>query len=238
MRTIAPGELLSVLALVTACSVGACVDASASCGGQPSAAAEDASSTDPFFAAQMRAARVPGIAVALIGGGRIKWAKGYGLANIAEKRPVTPDTLFMIASTSKAVTAVALMQLIEDPARGLDLDQDVDANLPFTVRNPSFPDTPITYRMLLTHTSGLIDSQDGYWDIEEPTPLHAGDSPIQLLDFQRGYVARAAAGRARSRAARTSTRTPEPRFSGCSSSGARGRACRTIRRRPSSIASA
>jgi CubicO group peptidase (beta-lactamase class C family) len=162
---------------------------SGTCAAGP-AAVVDTTALDPFFTAQMRTANVPGLSVAVVGGGRIKWAKGYGLANIAENKPVTTDTVFMLASVSKAVTAVALMQLIEDPARGLSLDQDVNGKLPFSVRHPRFPSTPITYRMLLTHTSGLIDS-DGYWAVASPQPLHQGDSPIALLDFERGYVAKA-----------------------------------------------
>jgi CubicO group peptidase (beta-lactamase class C family) len=150
----------------------------------------DTSALDPFFTAQMATAKVPGLSVAVVGGGRIKWAKSYGLANIAEQKPVTNDTIFMLASISKTVTAVALMQLLEDPARGLALDQDVNGKLPFSVRNPRFPSTPITYRMLLTHTASLIDS-DGYWAVAMPDPLTQGDSPIALLDFDRGYVAKA-----------------------------------------------
>jgi CubicO group peptidase (beta-lactamase class C family) len=147
----------------------------------------DTTALDPFFTAKMKTANVPGLSVAVVGGGRIKWAKAYGVANISENKPVTTDTVFMVASVSKAITAVALMQLIEDPTNGLSLDQDVSAKLPFTVRNPHFPSTPITYRMLLTHTSSLIDS-DAYWATGEPR--RQGDSPIALVDFARSYVAR------------------------------------------------
>lgn len=149
----------------------------------------DTTAIDPFFTQHMKTAGVPGAAVAVIGGGRIKWAKGYGYANVAEKKPVTTDTLFMLASVSKAVTAAALMQLVEDKSRGLGLDQDINAKLPFTVRSPRFPSTPITYRMLLTHTASLIDSNT-YWSIAMPTPLTQGDHPTPLFDFEKSYVAR------------------------------------------------
>lgn len=158
------------------------------CAGGPIPAI-DTSTLDPFFTEQMAAAKVPGLAVAVVGGGRIKWAKGYGFANVAEKKPVTTDTLFMLASVSKSVTAAALMQLIEDPARGLSLDQDIAAKLPFSVRNPRFATTPITYRMLLTHTASLIDS-NYYWSIAAPDPLTQGDHPTSLLDFEKTYVMR------------------------------------------------
>src|SRR5262249_19530269 len=102
--------------------------------GEESTSPVDTGGLDPFFTAKMKAAGAPGLAVAAIGGGKIKWIKGYGLANIEENRPVTKDTLFMLASVSKSITAVALMSLIQDPSRGLSLDQDVDDKLPFKVR--------------------------------------------------------------------------------------------------------
>jgi CubicO group peptidase (beta-lactamase class C family) len=146
----------------------------------------DTTEIDPFFAEQMKSANIPGISVAVVGGGRLKWAKGYGLADVSARRKVTPDTVFMLASISKTVTAVALMQLIEDPARGLALDQPIDGKLPFSVRNPSFSTTPITYRMLLTHTSSLIDS-DAYWDEQIDRP--EGDATRSLREFEQAYVA-------------------------------------------------
>lgn len=163
-------------------------DSTAACAGGPLPNV-DTSALDPFFTQQMAAAKVPGLAVAVVGGGKIKWAKGYGYANVAEKKAVTPDTLFMLASVSKSVTAAALMQLIEDPAKGLSLDQDINGKLPFSVRSTRFPTTPITYRMLLTHTASLIDS-NYYWSIAMPEPLTQGDHPTSLLDFEKTYVAR------------------------------------------------
>ena len=101
--------------------------------------------------------------------------------------PDTPDTLFMLASISKTFVATALLQLAEKSASGLAvLDQDIGASgaLPFTVRNPHFPSVPITYRMLLTHTSSLID---GAYFQNQDWPL--GDSPTSLATFLSDYVA-------------------------------------------------
>lgn len=71
--------------------------------------------------------------------------------------PVTPETKFRVASISKTVTALAVMQLVE---RGLlDLDADVSDVLGWRLRNPHWPDAPITPRMLLTHTSSLRDGE-------------------------------------------------------------------------------
>ena len=61
-----------------------------------------------------------------------------------------------IGSISKTVVATAVMQLWEKGK--FQLDDDVNERLPFAVRSPSHPDTPITYRLLLTHRSGIADS--------------------------------------------------------------------------------
>lgn len=68
---------------------------------------------------------------------------------------VDHDTLYRVASVSKLVTAIGAMQLVEQ--QGLDLDADVSTYLGYTLRNPNFPETPISARMLLTHTSSLRD---------------------------------------------------------------------------------
>lgn len=65
------------------------------------------------------------------------------------------DTLYRVASVSKLVTAIGAMQLVEQ--QRLDLDADVGTYLGYTLRNPNFPEAPISARMLLTHTSSLRD---------------------------------------------------------------------------------
>jgi CubicO group peptidase (beta-lactamase class C family) len=145
----------------------------------------DTTNIDPLFNAEMTRAKIAGISVAVVRDGSLKWAKGYGFANIQDKKPVTKDTVFMLASVSKTLTATALMQLIEDPARGITLDADINGKLPFSVRSPRFPNVPITYRMLLTHTSSLVDAP-GY--NQEPSPRPSGDSPTTLLSFEKAAV--------------------------------------------------
>ena len=70
------------------------------------------------------------------------------------------NTCFRIASITKWVTAIGLMTLY-DQGR-LDLDRDISEYLPYTVRNPGYPDTPITARMLLSHTSSLSKEASVY----------------------------------------------------------------------------
>ncbi len=89
---------------------------------------------------------------------RIGPAAVTGLADRVVSRPLTADDPARIASVSKFVTALGIMRLVE--AKTLDLDRDVSTYLGWTVRNPAFPDVPITLRMLLSHTSSLRDDAD------------------------------------------------------------------------------
>ncbi|HEU4967647.1 serine hydrolase [Sphingomonas sp.] len=76
----------------------------------------------------------------------------------AEGRGAGPDDPVRIASISKLITALGVMRLVE--AGTLDLDSDVSRWLGWSLRNPNFPDRPITLRLLLSHTSSLKDDVD------------------------------------------------------------------------------
>lgn len=140
---------------------------------------------DTAIIQDMQSAKVPGAAVLFIRDGQIESAKGYGLADPETGRAVTPDTLFTIASISKTMTATALMTLYEQGK--FELDDDINEYLPFEVRNPNFPDIPITFRMLLTHTSSIRDSDvyNEYYTLEQ-TPV-LPDSPIALGEYLNDY---------------------------------------------------
>jgi CubicO group peptidase (beta-lactamase class C family) len=83
-----------------------------------------------------------------------------GVADPATGRAVTPDDPVRVASISKLVVAVGVMKLVEQGR--LDLDHDVSRHLGWTLRNPAFPDRPITLRQLLSHTSSVRDFDDQY----------------------------------------------------------------------------
>lgn len=78
-----------------------------------------------------------------------------GTRNLFNNAPVNAQTHFRIASISKAYTAAGLMRLYEMDA--FALDDDISAALGYTLRHPAFPNVPITYRMLLSHTASLQD---------------------------------------------------------------------------------
>jgi CubicO group peptidase (beta-lactamase class C family) len=135
---------------------------------------------DALVEARMQTAQVPGAAVAVVKGGRVVLSRAWGFADVEQQKPATPDTLFQLASVSKTVTSVALMQLYDQ--HRFALDDDIDAQLPYPVRNPHFPSVPITYRMLLSHTSSIEDSNQ----VDAHTVT--GDSPIALDTFLKGYL--------------------------------------------------
>jgi CubicO group peptidase (beta-lactamase class C family) len=83
-----------------------------------------------------------------------------GVADPRSGRRVTMDDPVRVASVSKMVTAIGVMKLVEEGK--LDLESDVSRWLGWPLRNPSFPDRPITLRMLLSHTSSVREHDDDY----------------------------------------------------------------------------
>jgi CubicO group peptidase (beta-lactamase class C family) len=109
---------------------------------------------DAYAKAEMERQKIPGMAVAVVQGGKVVVLRGYGLANVELGVPVKPETIFQAASVSKQFTAAAIMLLVEDGKLSLED--------PITKFYPDVPWTwrDITVRHLLTHTSGLPDYFD------------------------------------------------------------------------------
>ena len=87
----------------------------------------------------------------------------FGYKDVDSRSKIDDKTLFRIASISKSFSSVAIMQLIEQGK--VTLDTDASTLLPFKLRNPNYPDTPITVEMLLDHTSSLCD-YNGYGTLD------------------------------------------------------------------------
>jgi CubicO group peptidase (beta-lactamase class C family) len=110
-----------------------------------------------------------GLAVALVQGEDLVFARGFGVTSVEDGGPpVTPQTLFRIASTTKVLTGLALMRLVE--AGLLALDTPISTYLPWLHLGQAGSETRITLRHLLSHTSGLCTFRHDYTS-REPTGL-------------------------------------------------------------------
>jgi len=97
-----------------------------------------------------------GISLLTYANGQITGTYHSGLRDYERNLPVTDSTMFRIASLSKLVTTTGLMVLYDQ--HRFKLDDDVSRYLGFTLRNPSFPEEPITFRMLMSHTASLNEA--------------------------------------------------------------------------------
>lgn len=103
-----------------------------------------------------------GLSVVVVKKGKPVYAAALGFKDLETREPLQSSDLFRIASISKSFTSTALLQLAE--AGKLSLDDDISQYTGFPVRNPGYPDTPISLRMMMSHTSSLNDSQ-GYFEL-------------------------------------------------------------------------
>lgn len=121
-----------------------------------------ADTLDARMARWLDSLAVPGAAVAVVVGGQVAWANGYGLADMEAKEPMRASTVFQVASISKSVAAWGVMKLVERGA--LSLDSSVTGylhrwKLPPGDSGRVYNDS-VTVRRLLSHTAGL--SLSGY----------------------------------------------------------------------------
>lgn len=125
-----------------------------------------ADSIDRYIRAEMTNQRIPGLALAVIRDGRPVKVATYGVANVELQVPVTPETVFRLASLSKQIVATGIMLLVADGK--LTVDEPICQFL------PQCPQAwePITIRQLLSHTSGLPMEAPGN-DSLRPEPLLA-----------------------------------------------------------------
>lgn len=118
---------------------------------------------------EMAAWHVPGVSIAMIHGGKIEWARGFGVTSFGGAL-VTPDTLFQAASISKPVAAVAALRLVE--AGKINLGSNINQYLKsWKVPDNTFTgQTKVTMRELLTHTAGLTVHGFAGYAAGEPVP--------------------------------------------------------------------
>jgi CubicO group peptidase (beta-lactamase class C family) len=128
---------------------------------------------DREIRAVMAGSGLPSLAVALVDRDGVVWSAAYGYSNLWARTPATTETVYLIGSTFKAQSALALLQLME---RGrFRLDDPVRPWLaPFGIRRER-PEHPVTFRQLLTHTAGLPAAFGAHsvWGETAPPPLDA-----------------------------------------------------------------
>jgi CubicO group peptidase (beta-lactamase class C family) len=131
----------------------------------------------------MKELDVVGLSVAVVKKGKIIYNQSFGLKDVATNTPLSNDDIFRIASISKSFSATAIMQLVE--AGKLSLDDDFSKLVGFTVRNPKFPQTVITLRMVMSHTASINDSQ-GYFTLDVIDPSKGANYSKCYNDYEPG----------------------------------------------------
>lgn len=117
------------------------------------------------LAERMTAHKIPGASIAVIKGNRIDWVKAYGVLKAGAAAPVTPESIFQAASTTKMLVAAAVLHFVDEGR--LDLDADVNTYLKSwkVPENELTRRKKVTLRLLLTHRAGLpmtnFPSDDG-----------------------------------------------------------------------------
>lgn len=125
------------------------------------------SSADSAIQVIMGSHKVMGMSVAVVKKSELVYAQSFGLKNQETKTALNNSDIFRIASISKSFSATAIMQLVEK--RLISLDDDMSKLVGFIIRNPKYPETPITLKMVLSHRSSINDSQ-GYFSLDAINP--------------------------------------------------------------------
>ena len=100
--------------------------------------------------------KTTGAVVVVAKNGEIVYHYDYGFSRKVARERVTPETYFKTASVTKIVSAIRIMQLVEEGA--LDLDRPIGDYFGFTILNPRFREIPVTLRQLMSHTSSISQS--------------------------------------------------------------------------------
>ncbi len=115
----------------------------------------------------MKSHKAVGLAVVAVKDGAVVYSNTLGYKDKEAGTPWEETDVLRIASISKSFTATGILQLVEQGK--LDLDADVSDIMGFEIRNPKYPETPITVRMLLSHISSMSDA-NGYFSFDYMNP--------------------------------------------------------------------
>jgi len=133
---------------------------------------------EQLISSEMARASVPGVSLAIATDGKIQWAGGFGMADLENFVPMTANTRVRLASISKTITAVAVMQLVEKGK--------IDLDAPIRRYVPEFPEQqwPVTVRQVMTHTAGIR----AYRGTEMNSTTHYTDARSPMLVFSKDPV--------------------------------------------------
>ena len=129
-----------------------------------------------FVKKQMEIDGIPGLSVAFMKDGFI-WARGFGYADLANKTPATEKSAYRLASVSKSMTAVAILQLMEKGK--IDLDAEVQTYVPYFPRKK----WPVTVRQLLGHLGGISHYKDEDVELHFKEHKNTKESLAIFADF-------------------------------------------------------
>ncbi len=131
---------------------------------------------DTFAGEVFNESEIPGMAVAITDRKHILYAKGFGVRSLEKQEPVTPDTVFLINSMSKAFTSAVIGILVD---RGqLSWNDTVVSILPYFALNDTEATREITVGDLLEHNSGL-------WSYDGDLLIRMGIKPVEIIHQMR-----------------------------------------------------
>jgi CubicO group peptidase (beta-lactamase class C family) len=142
---------------------------------------------DKVVLATMKAWKIPGAAIAMVRNDRVVYVQGYGSKDLGGTSPVTGDTLFQIASTSKAFTTTAMAMLVGEGK--MAWDDPVRKHIEYFRLSDLCADANVTLRDIVSHRTGL-GARDELWD---NSPLTRGETIRALASvepagsFRSGY---------------------------------------------------
>ena len=147
--------------------VAACASLASACALTPDAPNHDALRAELHAITHDVDHPLASLSTLVIRDGRVVFDEQFGRKFIDFQTPensvaVNRDTMYRIASISKLITTLGVMRLVEEGK--LTLDEDVSIYLGWALRNPHFPDAPITLRQLLTHRASITDEAGYYWE--------------------------------------------------------------------------
>jgi len=131
---------------------------------------------EPEIQRTLLAGNIPSASIALISGDQVIWVNAYGYSNLWARTPATPNTVYLIGSTFKAMSTIALLQQMDQGKFKLD-DPVHDYLTEFKIQGED-PQHPVTFRHLLTHTSGLPADFGGF-------PVWGDTVPPSLEEYLR-----------------------------------------------------